>query len=201
MGLYYLLMFLYIPLSLYETNNSFHFILNLQSVIMTLIRLEKNGVQIGAGIWCGIAFVIAGVLTIFPGSTSVITLRKVMLIVSIIFASFFAFWAFIGAFLHAIIDAFDNDYNENRWLRVTQGFCAIFEIVLASVTLSQRISDQEGNVIATPQPIVLAQPIVQPIYQPVVQTGYQPVYQHGVQPGVQFQALAYPPTAPPTYTG
>ena len=117
------------------------------------------------------------------------------------FASFFAFWAFTGAFLHAIIDAFDNDYNENRWLRVTQGFCAIFEIVLASVTLSQRTSDQEGNVIATPQTIVLAQPIVQPIYQPVVQTGYQPVYQHGVQPGVQLQAMAYPPTAPPTYTG
>ena len=130
---------------------------------------------------------IAGVLTIYPGSSSVLTLRKVILIVSIIFASFFAFWAFIGAFpalfLNANIDV-DNDYNKNRWLRVTQGFCAIFEIILARVTLSQRTSDQEGNVIATPQP-VLAQPNL-PIYQPVVQTGYQPVYQHGVQPGVQI---------------
>ena len=169
---------------------------------MTLIRLENYGGQIGAGIWCGIAFVIAGVLTIFPGSSSVLTLRKVMLIFSIIFASFLAFWAFIGAFpalfLSANIDV-DNDYNKNRWLRVTQGFCAIFEIILARVTLNQRTSDQEGNVIATPQP-VLAVPNL-----PVVQTGYQPVYQHGVQPGVQpgvqFQALAYPPTAPPTYTG
>ena len=83
-------------------------------------------------------------------------------------------------------------------MRVTQGFCAIFEIILARVTLSQRTSGQEGNVIATPQP-VLAVPNL-----PVVQTGYQPVYQHWVQPGVQsgvqFQALVYPPTAPPTYT-
>ena len=148
---------------------------------MKLIHFENNGVQIGAGIWCGFAYVIAGVLTIVPGSSSVLPLRKVMLIVSIIFASFLAFWAFFGAFVHAIIDAFDNDYNENRWLRVTQGFCAIFEIILARVILSQRTSDQAGNVIGTP----------------VYQHGVQP----GVQPGVQFQALAYPPTAPPTYTG
>ena len=89
-------------------------------------------------------------------------------------------------------------------MRVTQGFCAIFEIILARVTLSQRTSDQEGNVIATPQPIVLAQPVLAVSNLPVVQTGYQPVYQHWVQPGVQsgvqFQALVYPPTAPPTYT-
>ena len=108
---------------------------------------------------------IAGVLTIFPGSSSVLTLRKVMLIVSIILASFFAFWAFIGAFpalfLNANIDV-DNDYNKNRWLRITQGFCSIFEIILARVTLSQRTSDQKGNVSL--------------IYQPVAQTGYQPVY-------------------------
>ena len=174
---------------------------------MTLIHLENYGGQIGAGIWCGIAFVIAGVLTIFPGSSSVLTLRKVMLIFSIIFASFLAFWAFIGAFPALFLNAsnidVDNDYNKNRWLRVTQGFCAIFEIILARVTLSQRTSGQEGNVIATPQP-VLAVPNL-----PVVQTGYQPVYQHGVQPGVhpgvqpgvQLQALPYPPTAPPPYTG
>ena len=163
---------------------------------MTLIHLENYGGQIGAGIWCGIAFVIAGVLTIFPGSSSVLTLRKVMLIFSIIFASFLAFWAFIGAFPALFLNAsnidVDNDYNKNRWLRVTQGFCAIFEIILARVTLSQRTSVQ---------PIVLVQPVLAVPNLPVVQTGYQPVYQHGVQPGVQFQALAYPPTAPPTYTG
>ena len=188
---------------------------------MKLIHFENNGVQIGAGIWCGFAYVIAGVLTMVPGSSSVLPLRKVMLIVSIIFASFLAFWAFFGAFVHAIIDAFDNEYNENRWLRVTQGFCAIFEIILASVSLFHKPSDQEVHVIATPQTIVSTQPIVQPIYQPVVQTGYQPgyqhgvqtiyqplvqtgyqpVYQHGVQPGVQLQALPHPPTAPPPYTG
>ena len=180
---------------------------------MKLIHFKNNGVQIGAGIWCGFAFVIAGVLTMVPGSSSVLPFRKVMLIVSIIFASFLAFWAFIGAFVHAIIDAFDNEYNENRWLRVTQGFCAIFEIILASVTLFHKPSDQEVHVITTPQTIVLTQPI----YQPIVQTGYQPVYQHGVQPGVQpgvhpgvhpgvqpgvqLQAVPYPPTAPPPYTG
>ena len=173
---------------------------------MTLIHLENYGGHIGAGIWCGILFVIAGVLTIFSGSSSLSTLRRVMLVLSIIFALFFAFWTFIGAFpalfLNASIDV-ENDYNKNRWLRVTQGFCAIFEIILARVTLSQRTSDQ---------PIVLAGPVLAqpnlPIYQPVVQTGYQPVYQQGVQPGVQpgvqngvqFQALTYPPTAPPTYT-
>ena len=181
---------------------------------MKLIHFENNGVQIGAGIWCGFAYVIAGVLTMVPGSSSVLPLRKVMLIVSIIFASFFAFWAFIGAFpalfLNANIDV-DNDYNKNRWLRVTQGFCAIFEIILASVTLCQRTSDQEGHVIAAPQTIVLAQPVAQPIYQPTVQMGYQPqvqpAYQPQVQPGYQpgvqpqLQAQAYPQTAPPPYTG
>jgi hypothetical protein len=87
--------------------------------------------------------------------------------------NFLPFWAFIGAFpalfLNANIDV-DNDYIKNRWLRVTQGFCAVFEIILARVTLSQRTSDQECNVITTPQPLVLAQPNL-PIYQPAVHTG------------------------------
>ena len=121
----------------YETSNNFNSILNLQIAIIKLIHSENNGVQIGAGIWCGIAFVIAGALTISPGYSSIVTFRKVMLIVSIIFASFFAFWAFIQAFVHAIVDTFDGEYNENRWLRVTQGFCAVFEHVLAIVTLWQ----------------------------------------------------------------
>ena len=130
-----------------------------------------------------------------------------MLIVSIMSASFLVFWAFIQAFVHAIINAFDNEYNENRWLRVTQGFCAGFEIILAMVTICQRTSDQEGHVIVAPQTIVLAQPVAQPIYQPAVQMvyqpGYQPQVQTGFQPGVQpqFQAQGYPQTAPPPYTG
>ena len=138
-----------------------------------------------------------------PGSSSVTTLRKVMLIISIIFASFFTFYAYIAAAI-----------SENRRLRVTQGFCALFELILASVTLCQRTTDQEGHVIAPPQTVVLAQPlavVAQPIYQPAVQMGYQPVVQTGFQPGVQpgyqpglqpqLQAQAYPQTAPPPYTG
>ena len=174
------------------------------------------GWQIGSGIWCGIPFVIAGGLTMTPGSSSVTTLRKVMLIISIIFASFFTFYAFIAATIHAFADVWNNNnqYSENRGLRVTQGFCAIFEIILASVTLCQRTSVQEGHVIAPPQTVVLAQPVAvvaQPIYQtavqmgnqPQVQPGYQPQIQPGYQPGVQpqLQAQAYPQTAPPPYTG
>ena len=174
---------------------------------MDLIHYRNNGWQIGSGIWCGIPFVIAGGLTLSPGSSSVTTLRKVMLIISIIFASFFTFYAFIAATIHAFADAWNNNnqYSENRWLRVTQGFCAIFEIILASLTLCQRTS--EGQVIATPQTLVFSQPVAQPIYQPAVQMGYQPAYQPqvqtGFQPGVQpqFQAQAYPQTAPPPYTG
>ena len=196
-------------LILYSTSNTFHFILNLQIAIIKLIHFENNGLQIGAGIWCGIAFVIAGALTISPGSSSTVTFRKVMLIVSIIFASFFAFWAFIHAFLHFIVYALsdDDEYNEQRWLRVIQGFCAGFEIILASVTLCKRRSThQQGHIIAAPQTIVLAQPVAQPIYQPAVQMGYQPQVQPGYQPQVQpgyhpgvqpqLQAQAYPQTAP-----
>ena len=166
---------------------------------MDLIHYRNNGWQIGSGIWCGIPFVIAGGLTLSPGSSSITTLRKVMLIISIIFAAFFTFWAFIGATIHAFFDAWNNNnqYRENRWLRVTQGFCALFEIILASVTLCQRTSAQ-GHIIDTPQTLVLAQPAVQMVYQP----GYQPQLQTGFQPGVQpqFQAQGYPQTAPPPYT-
>ena len=93
-----------------------------------------------------------------------------------------------------------------RGLRVTQGFCALFEIILASVTLCQRTTDQEGYVIAPPQTVVLAQPlavVAQPIYQPAVQTGFRPGVQPGYQPQMQpqLQAQAYPQTAPPPYTG
>ena len=167
---------------------------------MDLSHYRSYGWQIGSGIWCGIAFVIAGGLTMSPGSTSVTTLRKVMLIISIIFASFFTFYAFIAATIHAFADVWNNNnqYSENRGLRVTQGFCAIFEIILASVTLCQRTSNEQGFVIAAPQTIVLAQPVAQPIYQPALQPGYQPQVQPGYHPGVQpqLQAQAYPQTAP-----
>ena len=175
---------------------------------MDLIHYRNNGWQIGSGIWCGIAFVIAGGLTMSPGSSSVTTLRKVMLIISIIFASFFTFYAFIAATIHGFNDWLNdnNQYSENRGLRITQGFCAIFEIILASVTLCQRTTVQEGHVIAPPQTVVLAQPVAvvaQPIYQTAVQMGYQPQVQPGYQPQVQpqLQAQAYPQTAPPPYTG
>ena len=152
--------------------------------------------QIGAGIWCGMAFIIAGILTISPGSPTILPLRKVMLIISVIFAVFLAFWTFSGAFIHAVIDTFDpfdDEYNENRWLRVIQGFCAVFEIVLASVTFCQRTSEQESQVTSAPQILVTVQPGyqqgVQPGYQQGVQPGYQlgvqSEYQPGVQPGLQ----------------
>ena len=144
--------------------------------------------QIGAGIWCGMAFIIAGILTISPGSPTILPLRKVMLIISIIFAVFLAFWAFSGAFIHAVIDTFDpfdDEYNENRWLRVIQGFCAVFEIVLAGVTFCQRTSEQEGQVTSAPQILVTVQQGVQPGYQQGVQPEYQPGVQPGYQPGVQ----------------
>ena len=116
--------------------------------------------QIGAGIWCGLAFIIAGILTISPGSPTILPLRKVMLIISIIFAIFLAFWAFSGAFIHAVIDTFDpfdEEYNENRLLRVIQGFSAVFEIVLAGVTFCQRTSEQEGQVTSASQILVTVQ--------------------------------------------
>jgi hypothetical protein len=137
-----------------------------------------------------------------------------MLIISIIFASFLTFYAFIAATIHAFDDWWNdnNRYSENRGLRITQGFCAIFEIILASLTFLQRTTVQESHVIAPPQTV--AQPVAvvaQPIYQtavqmgnqPQVQPGYQPQIEPGYQPGVQpqLQAQANPQTAPPPYTG
>ena len=105
-------------------------------------------------------------------------------------------WGFMVGYIFFDVVGY-NQYSENRRLRVTQGFCALFEIILASVTLCQRTSDQ-GHIIATPQTLVLTQPAVQMVYQP----GYQPQVQTGFQPGVQpqFQAQGYPQTAPPPYT-
>ena len=79
-----------------------------------------------------------------------------------VFAIFMAFWSFIASLIHAGIDHFYDQYSHERSLRVTQGFCAIFEIVLTIVTLCQRTSDQEGQVLAQgPQTILTIQQGVQ----------------------------------------
>ena len=144
-------------------------------------------VYIGTGIWCGMTFIIAGILVLSSESPSVLTFRKVMVILSMVFAIFMAVWAFIASLIHARIDAIDeNDqYSHEHSLRVTQGFCAIFEIVLTIVTLCQRTSDQEGQVLAQ-GPILTIQPGVQ-----------QGVQLQGVQSGVGYapntQVITYLP--------
>ena len=130
---------------------------------------------IGTGIWCGITFIIAGILVISSESPSVLTYRKVMVILSMVFAIFLAFWSFTASLIHAGIDLFKDQYSHERSFRVTQGFCAIFEIVLTIVTLCQRTSGQEGQVLAQgPQTILTIQP------------GVQQGVQLGVQPGVGY---------------
>jgi len=127
------------------------------------LSLYDGDGYIGTGIWCGITFIGAGILTISSESPSVLTFRKVMVILSMVFAIFMAFWSFIASLIHAGIDHFYDQYSHERSLRVTQGFCAIFEIVLTIVTLCQRTADQEGQVISIgPQTILTIQPGVQP---------------------------------------
>ena len=137
---------------------------------------------IGTGIWCGITFIGAGILVISSESP---TFRKVMVILSMVFAIFMAFTSFIASLIHAGKGYFYNQYSHERSLRVTQGFCAIFEIVLTIVTLCQRTSDQEGQVLVQ-GPIMTIQPGVQ-----------QGVQLQGVQPGVGYapntQVITYLP--------
>ena len=132
---------------------------------------------IGTGIWCGIAFITTGFLVqLSSESPSVLTYRKVMVILSMVFAIFLAFWAFSASLIHAGINLFRDDHDRaghERSLRVAQGFCAIFEIVFTIVTLCQRTSDQEGQVLAQgPQTILTMQPGVQQGVQSGV--GYAP---------------------------
>ena len=143
---------------------------------------------IGTGIWCGITFIIAGILVLSSESPSVLTFRKVMVILSMVFAIFLAFWAFSASLIHAGINLFRDDHDRaghERSLRVAQGFCAIFEIVLTIVTLCQRTSDQEGQVLAQ-GPILTIQPGIQ-----------QGVQLQGVQSGVGYapntQVITYLP--------
>ena len=144
------------------------------------MHLYYGDSYIGTGIWCGVTFIIAGILVLSSESPSVLTYRKQMVILSMVFAIFMAFWSFSASLIHAGIDLFRVQYSHEssheRSLRVTQGFCAIFEIVLTIVTLCQRTSDQEGQVLAQgPQTILTL--------QPGVQQGVQP---QGVQPGVGY---------------
>merc|ERR1719491_817211 len=73
-----------------------------QILIINLIQYEETGVQIGAGIWCGIVFVFAGIITMLPRAPSVVRIRNVMLIISITFASFFIYWSFLYVFIHKL---------------------------------------------------------------------------------------------------
>ena len=143
---------------------------------IAIIYLRNNwdeSIHIGTGIWIGIAFIITGGLTLGQ-SASTVTFRKVMLIISIIFAIFLSFWAFISAIIHWGIDVFDddNEYRHQRWLRVTQGFCGLFEIAISIVTLCQRTQDQAGRVITYPQ-----NQTVVTVQQPSVPVAYAPVGQ------------------------
>ena len=150
-------------------------------------------------------FIIAGILVISSESPSMLTFRKVMVILSIVFAVFMFFGAFIvQVLIHAGIDYISS---LERNLRVTQGFCAIFELVLTVVTLCQRTSDQEGQVLAQgPQTILTIQPGVQQGVQlQGVQSdvGYAPNTQ--VITYLQPQTSAYPQnvgisTNPPPYS-
>ena len=146
---------------------------------------DGDDLDIGTGIWCGITFIIAGILVLSSESPSVLTYRKVMVILSMVFAIFLAFWSFTASLIHAGIDLFKDQYSHERSFRVTQGFCAIFEIVLTIVTLCQRTSDQEGQVLAQ-GPILTIQPGVQ-----------QGVQLQGVQSGVGYapntQVITYLP--------
>ena len=160
---------------------------------------------IGTGIWSGITFIIAGILVISSESPSVLTFRKVMVILSMVFAIFMAFWSFIASLIHAGIDHFYDQYSHERSLRVTQGFCAIFELVFTVVTLCQRTSDQEGQVLAqAPQTILTIQPGV----QQGVQLGVHPSvgYATATFNGSYLQASTYPQnfvgisTNPPPYS-
>ena len=110
-------------------------------------------------------FIIAGILVISSESPSMLTFRKVMVILSMVFAIVMFFWEFfVQVLIHAGIDYISS---LERNLRVTQGFCAIFELVLTVVTLCQRTSDQEGQVLAQgPQTILTIQPGVQQGVQP-----------------------------------
>ena len=132
-----------------------------------------------------------------------LTFRKVMVILSIVFAVFMFFGAFIvQVLIHAGIDYISS---LERNLRVTQGFCAIFELVLSVVTLCQTTSDQEGQVIAQgPQTILTIQPGVQQIVQPGVHpsVGYATATFNGsyLQASANPQNFVRISTNPPPYS-
>jgi len=176
-----------------------------QIAIISLNELGE-GLHIGTGIWIGIAFIITGGLTIAKSASSV-TFRKVMLIISMIFAIFLSFWAFIAAIIHWGQDLWDDDddYRHERWLRVTQGFCGLFELAISIVTLCQRTPDQEGRVIASgpqAQTMITVQPGV-----PAAGIGYATSGQVITYQQPPPQVVAYPQSVvanqgyPPPYPG
>jgi hypothetical protein len=120
-----------------------------------------------------------------------------------VFAIVMFFWAFIVRLL--IRAGIDHISSHERNLRVTQGFCAIFELVFTVVTLCQRTSDQEGQVLAqAPQTILTIQPGV----QQGIQFGVHPSvgYATATFNGSYLQASTYPQnfvgisTNPPPYS-
>ena len=171
-----------------------HFNLTFQIFIINLIHYEETGVQIGAGIWCGIVFVFTGIITVLPRAPSVVRIRNVMLIISITFAGFFIYWSFLYVFIHKL--GYNNsEYKTHRWLRVTQGFCAIFEISLASKSLCS----QQNQVSPLPKTSNTLQQLTRIPVQPI-KPGYQ--YPPGVQPegGITSITQQQQPSAPP-YSG
>ena len=71
--------------------------------------------HIMSGIWCGLTFIVTGGFTLSPESPIILTFRKVMLILSMIFAIFLGFWGFLFGGI------------STNWLRTTQGFVGVFE--------------------------------------------------------------------------
>ena len=144
-------------------------------------------------------FIIAGILVISSESPSMLTFRKVMVILSIVFAVFMFFGAFIvQVLIHAGIDYISS---LERNLRVTQGFCAIFELVLSVVTLCQTTSDQEGQVIAQgPQTILTIQPGVQQGVHPSVGYATATFNESYLQASANPQNFVRISTNPPPYS-
>ena len=84
-------------------------------------------------------------------------------------------------------------------MRVTQGFVGVIEIVLAIVTLCQRNTDQAGQVIATPQQLIVVQQPGQPVG--LTTTGQQVVtyQQPQAYPQPQPVGIYNQHSAPPPY--
>ena len=128
-----------------------------------------------------------------PRAPSVVRIRNVMLIISITFASFFIYWSFLYVFIHKL-GYHNSEYKTHRWLRVTQGFCAIFEISLASKSLCS----QQNQVTPKPTTSNTLQQLTRIPVQPI-QPGYQ--YPPGVQPEGGITSITQQQPSAPPYSG